>query len=154
MCGLTAAANCGGGELRRRQTAAARPPLCRVPISIFWLGPWWWQPFGRRRRHRRRRTSSLVDGGNGEIAFPFEPRKLFTSSQHLALPACPQRRRALSLFQCGNGGRLGSLLPSSATPSLLPSSEWMAWHFFLFFPAADSLDKLAQLSSAKEIEMG
>jgi hypothetical protein len=37
----------------------------------------------------------------------------------------------------------------------------MAWHFFLFLPAAvaaataaDSLDKLAQLSLAKEIEMG
>ena len=32
----------------------------------------------------------------------------------------------------------------------------MAWHFFLFLlaAAADSLDKFAQLSLAKEIEMG
>ena len=44
-------------------------------------------------------AATLYD--NGEMAFPFEPRKLFTSSQHLALPACPQRPRALSLFQCG-----------------------------------------------------
>ena len=30
------------------------------------------------------------------------------------------------------------------------SSEWMAWHFFLFFLTADSLDKLsAQFSSAQ-----